>query len=134
MMISKIISSLRGELGRFLLVGGIAVILDGLFYIGLAHFYKCDPIWAKRISFAIGGMWAFGMNKFYTFRKKEIKIREPFYFGLVYLTGWILNSCIHDFILNVWSLKIMAFLCATLVSTVNNYLGLKIIVFGTKRS
>ena len=126
---SYLSSTFSSECVRFIVVGGMAVLLDGLFYMLLTKANYADPMWAKRISFGCGACWAFGMNKFYTFRKKEIKASEPLLFASVYLTGWALNSWSHDFILERTSLKFVAFLTATALSTINNYIGLKVIVF-----
>ena len=47
------------EMMRFLLVGGIAVLIDGCFYFCLIDFEITEASWAKRLSFLLGSFWAF---------------------------------------------------------------------------
>jgi len=125
---------LKGELLRFLVVGGIAVALDATSYWALMRFAGLDPVWAKRISFAIGSVWAFFANKYFTFAVRELRASEPVLFAVVYLAGWFLNSVTHDLMLGWLGLKWFAFLAATGVSTCSNFIGQKFLVFRRKES
>lgn len=120
---------LRNEILRYILVGGLAVAIDAAGYFLLVRFDVLSPPWAKRASFAAGAVWAFAMNKFFTFRQKELRAFEPFAFAIVYLAGWFLNSITHDIVLRLTNLKPASFLAATAVSTCTNYLGQKYAVF-----
>ncbi|MDA0323525.1 MAG: GtrA family protein [Verrucomicrobia bacterium] len=122
-------ASLKRELLRFLFVGGIAVLIDGSTYFLFTWFEWLSPSWAKRISFALGAIWAFVMNKYYTFEQKTFRKREPPLFVLVYAAGWFFNSVTHDLVLHLFSIKLFAFLVATGVSTCTNFVGQKWIVF-----
>ena len=122
------------EMMRFLLVGGIAVLIDGCFYFCLIDFEITEASWAKRLSFLLGSFWAFFMNKYFTFRQKRFSFAQPVLFGLVYLTGFILNSLIHDLVLVFSKIELFAFIIATSVSTVSNFLGQKLIVFKSQKS
>lgn len=122
------------EMIRFLLVGGVAVLIDGCFYFCLIDWEITEASWAKRLSFLLGSFWAFFMNKYFTFRQKGFSFAEPVFFGLVYLTGFILNSLIHDLVLVFSKIELFAFTVATSVSTVSNFLGQKLIVFKSKKS
>jgi len=123
---------LKGELLRFLVVGGIAVALDGASYWALMRFAGLSPVWAKRISFGIGSVWAFFANKYFTFAMRDLRASEPFLFAVVYLAGWFLNSVTHDLVLGWFGLKWFAFLAATGVSTCSNFIGQKFLVFRRK--
>ena len=68
----KLDARLKGELLRFLVVGGIAVALDAAGYWALMHFGQMNPVWAKRVSFGIGSVWAFFANKYFTFAVREL--------------------------------------------------------------
>ena len=125
---------LKGELLRFLVVGGIAVALDAASYWALMQFAGLNPVWAKRVSFAIGSVWAFFANKYFTFAVRELSASEPFLFAIVYVAGWFLNSVTHDLVLNWVGLKWFAFLAATGVSTCSNFIGQKFLVFRRKES
>ena len=120
---------LRGELARFLLVGGLAVAIDGGSYLLLVQAGLLSPSWAKRLSFALGSVWAFFMNKYYTFEQREARLAEPFVFAAVYSAGWVGNSVTHDLVLGWTGLKTAAFLAATAVSTTTNFIGQKRLVF-----
>ena len=130
----KSTSPLKGELLRFLVVGGIAVALDAASYWALMHFAGLNPVWAKRVSFGIGSVWAFFANKYFTFALRELRASEPFLFAIVYVAGWFLNSVTHDFVLRLAESKTLAFLAATGVSTCSNFIGQKFLVFRRKDS
>jgi putative flippase GtrA len=118
----------RKELLRFLLVGGIAVAIDAVVYAVLQR-QGISPSWAKRCSFIAGSIWAFFMNKFYTFEQKQLKASEPIIFTAVYVAGWLLNSLFHDLVLAWAGVKSLAFVVATGVSTCTNFAGQKWLVF-----
>lgn len=122
------------EIMRFLLVGGVAVLIDGFFYFCLINWQILQTSWAKRLSFLLGSCWAFLMNKHFTFRQKGFSFKQPVFFGLVYLTGFFLNSLLHDLTLVFSRMELFAFTIATSVSTVSNFLGQKLIVFKSKNS
>lgn len=124
---------LKRELLRFLVVGGIAVLIDGTTYYLFVEYGILDPSWGKRISFALGAVWAFIMNKYYTFEQKTFRKREPLLFTIVYLAGWFFNSVTHDVVLRFFEIKKLAFLVATGVSTCTNFIGQKWIVFRVSR-
>jgi putative flippase GtrA len=123
----------RREIARFLLVGGIAVTIDAAVYAALLQL-GWDPSWAKRASFLAGAAWAFLANKFFTFGSRSWQVAEPVWFVLVYAAGWLANSVVHDLTFHLFSREVLAFLAATAVSTVMNFLGMKFIVFRQARA
>ena len=129
-MISK---KIKKELLRFLVVGGVAVLIDGTTYYLFTTYGIFDPSWAKRVSFALGSIWAFVMDKYYTFEQKTFRKREPILFTVVYVAGWFFNSVTHDLVLQFVDIKKLAFLVATGVSTCTNFIGQKWIVFRVSR-
>ena len=128
----RVSPQLRSELLRFLVVGGIAVALDAASYWALMRFGGLSPVWAKRVSFGIGSVWAFFANKYFTFAVRELRASEPVLFVIVYIGGWFLNSVTHDLVLGWFGLKWFAFLAATGVSTCSNFIGQKFLVFRRK--
>lgn len=122
-------SGLKKELVRFLIVGGIAVAIDGFSYWLFMQLGWMEASWSKRASFALGSIWAFFMNKYFTFGQKALRMSEPFLFTFVYLAGWFLNSVAHDLVLHWFGVKPFAFLVATGLSTCTNFIGQKWIVF-----
>ena len=122
------------EIMRFLVVGGVAVLIDGCFYFYFTNWEIMEASWAKRLSFLLGSFWAFFMNKYFTFRQKGFSFTQPVLFGLVYLTGFFLNSLLHDLTLVFSKIELFAFTVATGISTVSNFLGQKWIVFKSQKS
>lgn len=124
---------LKREIPRYLLVGGMAVAIDAGGYALFVHTGLLTPSWAKRVSFVMGSVWAFFMNKYYTFEQKELRLGEPFLFAAVYAAGWLFNSVSHDLVLAWTGIKTIAFLIATGISTCTNFIGQKWIVFRSRR-
>ena len=83
---------------------------------------------AKRVSFILGAIWSFVLNKKVTFKSSNKSLKEPILFSLIYLSSFIFNSLIHDLSLNYFMGNI-PFLIATVFSVILNYLGQKYIVF-----
>ncbi len=118
---------------RYLLVGGLAVVIDGAVYAALTSRGTVPPEAAKRVSFATGALWAFVANKYFTFGQRQFMLREPLLFALVYFTGWFLNAAVHDAVLRMTGTRTTAFLVATSISTCTNFIGQKWIVFRARR-
>jgi putative flippase GtrA len=126
--------SFQDQLIRFILVGGVSVVLDLVSYSVLLKIGRIDPVWAKRASFGIGSIWAFFANKYCTFAVREMRLSDPFLFVIVYSFGFFLNAFTHDMFLGIFGLKSVAFFSATSVSMCSNFLGQKFIVFRRKES
>lgn len=122
-------SGLKGQIVRFLIVGGAATLIDLIFYVFSISYWGLDPSWAKRFSFIVGSFWAFFMHKTYTFKQSIFSKKQPFLFILVYSVGWWVNSIGHDFVLEILGLKSMAYLFGTALSTVCNFILQKYCVF-----
>jgi putative flippase GtrA len=125
-LIQKLINN---QLCRYIFVGLMAVFIDGLTYFLFMKYSDLEPVWVKRISFIVGSVWAFLMNKFFTFQSKQKKISEPILFTVVYFLGFLLNSASHDLLYQWGKSSLWAFLVATGLSTVFNFIGQKYIVF-----
>lgn len=84
---------------------------------------------SKWISFFCGAVFGFIANKLWTFESKQVPTKEiPKYIVLYTLTAFI-NTWVNSIVLALTSLSFFAFLCATGISTVLNFLGLKFFVF-----
>lgn len=117
------------EIYRFLIVGICSVIIDFLFYYLFIFFEILDPNNSKRISFIIGAIFAFYANRNYVFRVNDKKFSQYILFSILYFISFILNSLVHDYIFLITSLTLVAFLFATFVSTIINFVGQKFIIF-----
>ncbi|MEA2018135.1 MAG: GtrA family protein, partial [Campylobacterota bacterium] len=72
-------SKIKKELKRFLVAGLSAVGTDLATYYILLNFLSHDV--AKAISFLLGTVVAFVINKYWTFEKHEKSYKEIFQFG-----------------------------------------------------
>ncbi len=134
-------NELKRQLFRFIIAGCCAVATDCSFYYILSHFI--DLSIAKGISFLIGTIAAYLINKYYTFeqtRKSKTEIVK--FFGL-YISTLIANIGVNKislillpiifkyipFLDNFEMVKLFAFLCATGTSTILNFIGQKFWVF-----
>jgi putative flippase GtrA len=122
----------RGQIARFLVVGGIAVLIDTGTYLALLKTTALSAPVAKRLSFAVGAVWGFFANKYFTFGQPGLSVREPMMFTVVYLVGWLANSAVHDLVLQLGGHRLVALLGATAVSTCTNFAGQKWLVFRSR--
>lgn len=131
----------KKEIARFIVSGICAVTTDMLFYYLLSNFLEISL--AKGISFLIGTITAYLMNKYYTFEQKDKSAKEVIQFVSLYLVSLLVNIGINKISLillplplqylpsltNYQTVKLLAFLLATGASTVLNFLGQKFWVF-----
>jgi putative flippase GtrA len=126
------------ELGRFVLVGGSAVTVDFLVYFAIVGLVPVVPVAvAKGISFIVGAVVAFFLNRSFGFRagqQPEDTSRQVVSFTLLYLTTLMLNNGMNALALGQGAPKILAWFLATGTSTVANFLGMKLIVFRRKKT
>ena len=120
-------SQVKKELKRFLVAGISAVGTDLVTYYILLNFLPHDI--AKAISFLLGTVVAFIINKYWTFEKHEKSYKEMFQFVILYSATLVANVITNKIVLDLFSITILAFLIATGVSTVLNFIGQKWWVF-----
>lgn len=121
------------EIMRFLAVGIGATVVDFCVYIALFSFGL--PTAPSKLIAAIGGIGAsYAGNRFFTFKNARTSARNIAGFLALYGMTLAANVAVNEFMLSVLALKSaakigIAFICATCVSAVLNYSGLKYIVF-----
>ena len=120
-------SQIKKELKRFLVAGIGAVTTDLIAYYLLLDFLTND--FAKAISFLLGTVVAFLINKYWTFEKYEKSYKEVFQFGALYSVTLGANVLTNKIVIDYTQMVFLAFLVATGVSTVLNFLGQKFWVF-----
>lgn len=128
-MIRKKLKSIKKrELFGFLVGGSTAVVVDYstyylLMYVGL-------PIsLSKAISYVLGAAVGFVINKYWAFESKKFSVREIVRYTILYAISALANTITNSMVLLIISWKLFAFLCATGVSTIINFLGQKFFVF-----
>jgi putative flippase GtrA len=118
---------IKKEIRRFLIAGCSAVGTDLLSYYIMLNFLSHDI--AKTISFVLGTIVAYIINKYWTFEKYEKSYKEILKFGFLYTSTLGANVITNKIILQITDMVFLAFLMATGVSTVLNFIGQKWWVF-----
>lgn len=115
------------EVLKFLVGGGSAVVVDASVYVALKAYI--DIAAAKSISYILGAVVGFIINKRWTFQSKKFKISEVFKYIILYVCSALANAGVNQIILSLIPSTVLAFICATGISTIINFLGQKFIVF-----
>lgn len=119
---------LARQLPRFLVSGGSAVATDLISYFFLLEWFSAE--FAKGISFLLGTVVAFVLNKFWTFEQADYRHAEVGRFIILYSTTLVVNVAVNSSVLYFLpGFTVLAFFIATGVSTVLNFLGQKFWVF-----
>jgi putative flippase GtrA len=121
-------SALKGQLLRFLVNGLASVAIDACVYSLLLGANLARPF-AKGASYLSGMLFGFFGNKYWTFSTRKVSASEPIAYGLVYALTFAQNITTNSLILSWTGSPAIAFLTATGLSTVLNFIGLKWIVF-----
>lgn len=121
----------RRELLRFLVGGGSAVTVDYLLY---QVFLSAGIVLsgAKAASFFCGAVVGFLINKLWTFESRRFAMDEIARYGMLYSISAGINAAIHRVVLLLIGIELVAFFCATGISTIINFLGQKFFVFRRK--
>jgi putative flippase GtrA len=121
----------KKELIYYILIGIFVVLVDFISYHFFNKIFSIDFSNSKRLSYLLGAVLSFILNKRITFKSQEKKIFEPVSFSILYFSSFVLNSFTHDVLLDYLSGN-YPFIIATILSVVINYLGQKFIVFKKK--
>lgn len=120
------------ELLRFLVGGGSAVVVDFIGYRLLVAL-GVDMSVSKAVSYVLGAAVGFVINKFWTFECKELSVNEIVRYIILYLCSAMINAGVNFVVVKLFQVTLLAFLCATAVSTIINFLGQKFYVFSKKK-
>ncbi|ARU49515.1 GtrA family protein [Sulfurospirillum diekertiae] len=120
-------NQIKKELKRFLVAGLSAVGTDLVSYYLLLSFLSHDV--AKGISFLLGTVVAYIINKYWTFEKHEKSYKEVVKFSILYSVTFGANVMTNKMVLEMTTIVFLAFLVATGVSTILNFIGQKWWVF-----
>jgi len=129
---------IRRELLIFLIVGSLTVLVDFASYRGLIWFGTLNIDVAKAIGFLAGTVFAYFANRFWTFGHKAHAPGSAWRFGLLYASTLGANVLVNALALRLLAsfaaaLQV-AFLLATAVSAILNFLGMKVFVFRSQAS
>lgn len=121
-------SQIKRELKRFIIAGLFAVGTDLTTYYLLLNILPHN--YAKGISFLLGTVVAYIINKFWTFQKNKKSLKELIQFGVLYFSTLILNVIVNNVTLDLsGNMVFLAFIVATAFSTILNFVGQKWWVF-----
>ena len=84
------------QIFKFIVVGGIATIIDWIIYFVLYHFIKIEPIIANIISFAVAVVYNYWASCKYVFRvnKNKSRTRQFVEFVVFAVIGLLINEVI----------------------------------------
>lgn len=122
---------IKREIIFYVIVGIFVVLIDFLAYNFFNNIFSLDNSDSKRLSFLIGALVSFLLNKYMTFKSPDKRLIEPILFSIVYFISFVLNSITHDILLE-YLYGSYPFIIATFVSVIINYIGQKFIVFKKK--
>ena len=122
-------NKLKKELRRFLIAGLSAVGTDFITYYIMLNFLHLYIDIAKTLSFILGTVVAFVVNKYWTFERYEKSYKQIFQFTILYSTTLFVNVMVNRLALDFAELFFLAFLIATGASTILNFVGQKWWVF-----
>lgn len=113
---------------RFLAAGCVAVGTDLCTYTLLLHWLT--PTFAKGISFLLGTLSAYILNKYWTFEAGRRPMHDMVKFVILYGFTFCVNVVANKLVLETSHAQMStAFLAATATSTVLNFIGQKFWVF-----
>ena len=125
------------EILIFLLVGITTVVIDLLVYVFLATGINLNYDFSKGVGFVIGTIFSFFANGKLTFARKSLNYLILFKFLCLYSFSLFLNITINQLImkslLETSNFFWYAFVIATSVSALLNFIGMKFYVFSTKK-
>lgn len=116
------------ELFRFLIGGGSAVITDCAVYY-LLLWFGIGTAESKLCGFVTGSLVGFIINRSWTFKSHGAVPVQLVKYALLYICSAFFNTITNEITIKYTSVIWIAFLVATGVSTVINYLGQKYFVF-----
>jgi putative flippase GtrA len=121
----------RKQFFRYLISGFSAVGIDTFGYFTSYSVIGHNP--AKTISFIAGSLMAFLMNKYFTFKKRQLSWVEAMKFLVLYISTLGANVGTNASIVSLDNKSrvviILAFLIASGLSTMLNFIGQKYWVF-----
>lgn len=120
------------QLQYYIPIGFLTVFLDYILYTFLKKI-MLNISEAKAVSFIAGTFFSFLANRMYTFKSLSNIWVNLYKYIILYATTLYINVTINKFLLNYFiytNLKVqIAFVVATTISAIMNFLGMKYFVF-----
>lgn len=111
-------------------MGLLSVAADLSVYAALSTVLALSVTWSKAISYLAGVAVGFALNKWWTFQSSRRTWTEPASYLLLYAVTLGVNVGCNSLVLT-WlpDQRLIAFLFATGVTTVINFLGMRLVTF-----
>lgn len=124
---------IKRELGVFLIVGALTVLVDFASYRGLILLGIMGIDLAKAAGFLAGTLFAYFANRFWTFGHTSHRAGSAWRFSVLYTStlgaNVLINSLALKLLADAMGAVQLAFLLATGVSASLNFAGMKFFVF-----
>lgn len=118
---------------RFLVIGGISTTIDFIIYYCFSNYIDISA--AKVISMCAASVFSFYMNKKWTFMDQEKNsVKKVAKYVIVQIVNITINTVVNRMVYIMTSMKIIAFVIATVVAMCANYLLQRTIVFRKKEN
>jgi putative flippase GtrA len=116
------------QLSKYFSFGIISFLIDFFLYNFLSFYLNIDINLSKGISYIVGSVNSFILNKKITFFSTEKGFKEPLKFSIVYLSSLLVNYFSHKYLINYFD-NYLPFIISTSLSVLINFTGLKLFVF-----
>lgn len=134
------------EFIKFFIIGVLAVLVDLVCYYAFLHLFPetifkviTNEVSAKSISFVCGSLVTYNLNKYWTWKKNDRSNKRLFNFYVLYLFSMLINVLINsgmlhllhhnEILLQLPKKYLIAFVIATGVSAMLNFIGQKMWIF-----
>jgi putative flippase GtrA len=119
---------------KFLFIGGTTFIINYITLFIFKHYLKFGDNLSFSMSFFLGIIYHFSMNKFFVFEEKKISVLK--YQIIQYIILTLVNYCINMGIINLLKLInitiYLGFIISTLVTLLNTYFVMNKLIFKKK--
>ncbi len=129
---------MRKQLAIFLIAGSLTALVDFCIYKLLCHFELVSLATAKSLGFLTGTLFAYAINRLWTFSQQAPSRGTPGRFVLLYVSTLAVNVAVNSLALSLLvNMPVanqqmqVAFIIATATSATLNFLGMKFFVFRT---
>ena len=112
----------------FLFIGGLATTIDFVIYNYLFTFFSINI--SKLISMLSSSLFSYFTNKIFTFNKgKNYNQKYLIKFYIIFLLNLLTNIFVNYYVYKLTSVKLLAFILATIFGMTVNFIGQKFYVF-----
>ena len=137
-MVSRLRFLFKREISKqallFLLIGGVSTTINYSVFLIFFVLFSINYLISAVIGYLSGMIFGFFSNKIYTFKSKEgLRRSLPIYLGVylfsLFLSIFLLNFFVENFNTNVLLTNLFLLVLTTLI----NFLGIKILAFKNRK-